>query len=95
MNIAKLLEEGNAILAVSAADLKEFGLELIAMAKESNEQKENDELFSADECAEILNVTKPTLWRWDKTGYLQPIKIGRKIYYRKSDIDTLKKGRPL
>lgn len=95
MNIAELLKEGKVILAVSAADLKEFGLELIAMAKESNEKEEDNELLTIKECCEILNVTKGTLWRWNKSGYLQSVKIGRNPYYRKSDIDALKKGRPL
>lgn len=93
MNIANLLKEGNVILAVSAVDLKEFGLELIAMAKDSNKHEDDNDLLSADECCKILNVSKNTLWRWNKTGYLQSIKIGRSPYYRKSDIDTLKKGR--
>lgn len=95
MNIAELLKEGKVILAVSAADLKEFGLELIAMAKESNEKEEDNELLTIKECCEILNVTKGTLWRWNKSGYLQSVKIGRSPYYRKSDIETLKKGRQI
>ena len=96
MNIANLLKEGNVILAVSAADLKEFGLELIAMAKDSNKHEDDNDLLSADECSEILNVSKNTLWRWSRTGYyLQPVKMGRKVYFRKSDIDALMKGRML
>lgn len=95
MNIAELLKEGKVILAVSAADLKEFGLELIAMARESNEKEEDNELLTIKECCEILNVTKGTLWRWNKSGYLQSVKIGRSPYYRKSDIETLKKGRQI
>ena len=93
MNIANLLKEGNVILAVSPADLKEFALELIAMAKDSNEHEDDNDLLSADECSKILHVSKNTLWRWSRNGYLKSLKIGRYPYYRKSDIDRLKAGR--
>ena len=61
--------------------------------KDSNKHEDDNDLLSADECCKILNVSKNTLWRWNKTGYLQSFKIGRCPYYRKSDIDTLKKGK--
>ena len=32
---------------------------------------------------------KITLWQWDKSRYLVPVKIGRKVFYRKGDIDKL------
>ena len=28
-------------------------------------------------------------WQWDKSRYLVPVKIGRKVFYRKGDIDKL------
>ena len=51
-------------------------------------------LVSADEVCKIVGVKKPTLWRWSKIGYLVPVKVGRKNFYQKSDLDALsgKKG---
>jgi hypothetical protein len=38
---------------------------------------------------ETLGVSSTTLWQWDKSRYLVPVKIGRKVFYRKGDIDKL------
>ena len=93
MNIANLLKEGNVTLAISAADLKEFWLSLISEAQKSKECEVKDETFlSVEETAKELRVTKPTLWRWDKDGYLKPVKIGGRVFYRRSDIDKLLRG---
>jgi len=32
------------------------------------------------------------LWRWDKTGYLKPYRIGGKVRYRLSEIDKILGG---
>jgi len=44
---------------------------------------------SSDKVAEILDVSKPTLWRWRKQNYLVPISVGGKIRYRMSDVKRL------
>ncbi len=38
----------------------------------------------------MLNVSKMTLWRWDKKdNFLHPIKVGGLFQYRRSDIDRI------
>lgn len=49
----------------------------------------NDELMSSDDVARQLGVSKMTLWRWDKIGYLKAIKVGKQRRYRRQDIVTL------
>ena len=49
----------------------------------------NDELMSSDDVARQLGVSKMTLWRWDKIGYLNAIKVGRQRRYRRQDIVKL------
>ena len=95
MNIQKMIESGsNALFVVSGGDLQEFALALISETQKLKESEMKDEKFlSVDEVAEELKVTKPTLWRWDKNGYLQPVKVGRKCLYRLSDINSLREGR--
>lgn len=94
MNIEQLLKSGNVTLAISAADLKEFGLALIAEAAASKEQARNEDvMMSADEVCEALGISPNSLWRWGKTGYLRGSKVGRKVFYRKSDVDVLLKGK--
>ncbi len=95
MNIQKMIESGsNALFVVSGGDLQEYSLFLISEAQKLRESEMKDEVYlSVDEAAKELQVTKPTLWRWDKIGYLQPVKIGRKCLYRLSDINNLREGR--
>jgi hypothetical protein len=33
------------------------------------------------------------LWRWKKTKYLVPSKVGNSVYYKLSDIEKLLEGR--
>jgi len=78
---------GNVQIVCSLADLKEVFQEW-QDEREIPEQKE-DVMLTADETAKQLNVTNVTLWRWSKTGYLRPVKAGRKTFYWQSDINKL------
>lgn len=46
-------------------------------------------LLTPTEVAEKYRISKVTLWRWDKMGLLAPIKMGRKSFYRQSDIERV------
>lgn len=46
-------------------------------------------LLSQDEVAALLKVTKQTLIRWSKDGILPVVKIGRKVYYKESDVKRM------
>lgn len=58
--------------------------------KESVSKSNNDNLVPLKEVAETLNVSRCTLNRWNKDGYLIPIKIGRKVFYRQNDINEIR-----
>ena len=95
MNL-KELSNLNASVAVmvSLSDLREFFSELVSEAAASQEQSnDNEVMLSADEVCKALSISANSLWRWGKSGYLRGSKVGRKVYYRKSDVDTLLKGR--
>lgn len=84
-----MIESGsNALFVVSGGDLKEFALAIIAEAAAKPQQTE-ETMLSADEVCEILGISANSLWRWGRTGYLKGQKIGRRVFYRKSDIDAL------
>lgn len=53
------------------------------------ESNPDDILYSIKQVCEILSVDKSTLWRWQKSGYLVPTKIGDLPRYSKSQIDEL------
>ena len=38
-----------------------------------------------------FDVSHATLWKWHKTGYLIPDKVGKRVYYRREDIKRLLK----
>lgn len=57
----------------------------------ANESKETtkENLLSTEEVRAIFHVQKSSLWVWAKRGYLKPIKLGNKNYYKQSDINEL------
>lgn len=92
MNIQKMIESGsNALFVVSGGDLKEFALALIAETAAKPVEAE-EKYLTSDEVCDILHVSSNTLWRWGKSGYLVPNKVGRTPMYRQSDIDILRGG---
>lgn len=79
---------------VNAQDLKNaIDASIQQVIQELNEdvsKSNNDNLVPLKEVAETLNVSRCTLNRWNKDGYLVPIKIGRKVFYRQNDINEIR-----
>ena len=48
-----------------------------------------EELLTIADVCQLLGVTKPTLWRWDKMGYLCKVMVGNRIHYRKEDVKRI------
>lgn len=84
----------NAFKTLLAPLIKEVVLTTIEEHQQTQHQKAtiDDAKVTPDEAAKQLHVTKVTLWRWNNNGYLKPVRIGRKSYYRQSDIDAIKNG---
>jgi predicted DNA-binding transcriptional regulator AlpA len=79
-------------LQVKGSDLLSFANELARQTAKQTEariqaQNKPDQLLTRSEVSEKLTVTLPTLWRWEKTGVLIPIRIGSKVRYRLSDVE--------
>ena len=90
MNISELSNlNANVSVCVTLADLKEFVSEMIAEAAAKKPQQTEETMLSADEVCKVLGISSNSLWRWGKSGYLKGQKVGRKVFYRKSDIDAL------
>lgn len=96
MDLIKLSEERNINVTICLADLKAFLAEIAETnrAKElAEEEKEHEvEMVSRDEASEYLGVTYCTLWRWEKSKYLVPIRTGKAVYYRKNELRAIKEG---
>lgn len=95
MSIQEIIKSGaNISITVSALDLKEFALSLISEHEEGKKSNipASETYLTQDEVAAKLQVDKSTLWRWDKSGYLNKVRVGGKVRYRLSDVTKLMEG---
>ena len=88
MNITEISSNSQIRLVLNKADLKELFLEW-KEESELNRKKETETLLTPDEVASKYRISKVTLWRWAKDGLLKPVKMGRKSFYRQSDIERV------
>ncbi len=76
-------------LVVNATDLKELFYEWKEESSTQGTQVKKETYMSPEEVSNYYHVSKVSLWRWAKNGILVPVKVGRKTYYRQSDIDKI------
>lgn len=92
MSISTFISQPNITVAVTPADLRDFAQVIIERTfSEISKMKEqtSERYLTPDETAAMLGVSKNTLWRWNKEGYLCPIKVGRKSLYPHSVVEQL------
>lgn len=75
----------------SSENLREIIAEAVAIAI-SKQVQQGNALLSRKATSNRLKVDYSTLWRWEKTGYLKPVRIGRAVYYKVSDIEARERG---
>ena len=66
---------------------------LVENATKASKEKDDDVLLTKKEVMERLGVSSTTLWNWENDRYLLPVKVGRKVFYRLSDINQLLGGK--
>lgn len=89
MKISEIVNQNVPLqVVVNVADLKELFLDW-KEESELNRKKETETLLTPDEVASKYRISKVTLWRWAKDGLLKPVKMGRKSFYRQSDIERV------
>ena len=88
MNTSEILSNNMSLAILNMADLKELFLN---WQEEMNQKplKVESPLLTPDEVASKYRISKVTLWRWAKHGLLKPVKMGRKSFYRQSDIERV------
>ena len=78
-------------LTVRAGDLLEAMEYLLG---EALNRPDDSDLIKRDQAAEICHVDLSTLYRWEKSGYLMPVRIGRRVMYRVADIqEAINRGK--
>lgn len=60
--------------------------EQVVSALQSMKEERQERYLTRSEAAQTLNVDVSTLWRWAKNEILVPVKMGKKTYYRESDV---------
>ena len=72
------------------------GEEMVKIICQALEQFESSRkkvvIMNREAVANRLHVSKVTLWRWHKSGYLHAIKYGRAVWYREEDIEAFERG---
>lgn len=58
------------------------------LVKEVSQVKQNDDYLTRKEAATQLNITLPTLGHYTKRGLLTSYKIGARVLYKKSEIES-------
>ena len=69
---------------------EQYVLEQGSREKPDSVQKELIIYYTTEEAMKILHVCRNTLLNYRKSGELPFIRLGKKILYRKEDIDNLK-----
>ena len=87
----------NVSITVTADDLRVFLAEVaqqvINQEKAAQAAKNDVEMLNQAQVCSYLGVSKATVWRWEKIGYLRPsTRMGSRPMYLKSEIEKLKKG---
>ena len=98
MAIQDLLSNGaNVSITVSAEDLRVFFAEVaqqvINQEKSAQAAKNDVEILNKAQVCSDLGVSKATVWRWEKIGYLRPsTRMGSRPMYLKTEVERIKKG---
>lgn len=91
IELAKTAPDVN--ITIRVGDLIEANEHLVRRTRDELEQIITDEHAetypSREKVAEMLDVDFSTLHRWDKQKYLMPIRIGRKVRYKMSDVNRI------
>ena len=79
-------------ITIRLEDLLKANADLVRTVREETERDMarrrldyGDTLIQKEEArVQLLGGVDPsTLWRWEKRGYLRPVRIGVKVFYRK------------
>lgn len=94
-NIFNSLSESSdgVYVVVKACDLKEAFADFVNKVRETEDERRSydDEIatVSRGEASRIFNRSYSTLLRWERQGYLVPVKVGMTSFYKMSDIKAV------
>jgi excisionase family DNA binding protein len=74
------------LIELTKAEIQHLLKAEITAALASQGSKAEDTLLSRTDTAKYLGVTLPTLHAWEKKGYIKPIRLGSRVYFKKSSL---------
>ena len=57
-----------------------------AISQSKKEEPQQEENLTTKEAMNLLNCSKTTLWKWEKLGKVQKYGLGRKTYFKRSEL---------
>ena len=60
----------------------------ICIKREQMANKENEELLTRKEAAEILRLSYPALKRYTEAGFVKGYKLGSRLRYKRSELEA-------
>ncbi len=63
----------------------------LVVEKEATKRKGDDDLFTINDVAKLLNVHQQTLRNWEKKNLIKPMRVGRTRVYALQHIKLCKK----
>lgn len=54
-----------------------------------NENKEKPEMLTVKEVRDMFRISRTTLYNWIEKGKLTPLRPGKKLLFKRSDIEKL------
>ena len=97
ITISELLKSrANINFTINSEDLRLVFKEIIEETKRELEEVvlsgKAETYPTINQVADILNIDKSTLWRWNRDGYLKHIEVGGRRRYKMSEVNALVKG---
>ena len=86
LNMEEYTATANQMVVIGVEELMTLVKEQVVSALQSMKEERQERYLTRSEAAQTLNVDVSTLWRWAKNGILVPVKMGKKTYYRESDV---------
>jgi hypothetical protein len=73
-------------------DLEEAIRKVVGELIVQHEEQKKEVRITREAAKKRLQVGDTTLWRWDQSGYLKAIRVGRSVYYLESDVRRIEEG---
>ena len=71
---------------MNASELEAMLTEVLQRVAENKETQTADRFLTVAQAAEMLGVSRTTLWRWSKIKFLVPTRLGNSLRYKESEL---------